>query len=187
MISSITHIQLSSCNGLYRPSRSASLLLCFRFASVLLPGLFSFGPFCFRFRSRAFPLRPFSFRSPFRTRFRFSAFHLSVSCRGFLFPLFRASFFCLPPFTLSSFFTAPVSSLSGFPPVFWAFANLLLPFSLRPFLSVLPPFRLLFHSFEFLFRLGFLLFRAFRLPSFPFFRTSFPACRLSSLSRLLTV
>ena len=147
------------------------------FASVLLPGLFSFGPFCFRFRSRAFPLRPFSFRSPFRTRFRFSAFHLSVSCRGFLFPLFRASFFCLPPFTLSSFFTAPVSSLSGFPPVFWAFANLLLPFSLRPFLSVLPPFRLLFHSFEFLFR----------LPSFLFFRTSFPACRLSSLSSLLTV
>ena len=153
------------------------------FASVLLPGLFSFGPFCFRFCFRAFPLRPFSFRSPFRTRFRFSAFHLSVSCRGFLFPLFRASFFCLPPFTLSSFFTAPVSSLSGFPPVFWAFANLLLPFSLRPFLSVLPPFRLS----AFASCLGFLLFRVFRLPSFPFFRTSFPACRLSSLSSLLTV
>ena len=106
-----------------------------------LPSLFPFGlTYGLGFSALRFP---FSFRSASQLRFRFSAFCFSASCRGFL--LFRVSAFRLPFFRTS--FTAPVSSLSGLPPVFWASLPSL-PASFSFELSAC----LLFCSFELLFR-----------------------------------
>ena len=123
----------------------------FRASFSGLPSLFPFGlTYGLGFSALRFP---FSFRSASQLRFRFSAFCFSASCRGFL--LFRVSAFRLPFFRTS--FTAPVSSLSGLPPVFWASLPSL-PASFSFELSAC----LLFCSFELLFRPAVsLLFRAY--------------------------
>ena len=173
MISSITHIQLSSCNGLYRPSRSASLPLSLPFFfpgySASVPSAFASVPVLSR--SAPFPsAHPFGLASVSQlSTFRFLAVAFFFHSFELLFSAFRLSLF-------------RASSRLRFLP----FRAFLRSFGLLLTYSYLFPFGLSFRS---CLRSGFssTLSSFFRLPSFLFFRTSFPACRLSSLSSLLTV
>ena len=135
-----------------------------------------------RFRFFGFGI-PFVLPLPLSVLLPFSQLSAFASCCGFLFPLFRASFFCLPslfPFGLpygSGFFPFGLSRRSF---------GLCPPYSLFP--SALPfGFASVFGFPLSLPARAFFSFELSALPSLPFFRTSFPACRLSTLSSFLTV
>ena len=160
------------------PFRSAFALLPFFFPGYSASVPSAFASVSALSRSAPFPsAHPFGLASVSQlSTFRFLAAAFFFHSFELLFSAFRLS-------SLSGFLTAPASFLSDFPAGLLGFAH---PYSLFP--SALPfGFASVFGFPLSLPARAFFSFELSALPSFPLFRTSFPACRLSTLSSFLTV